>query len=233
MALRRSFWSTKARLSSLPSFEGVDQVKNILVEVEHACHHSPVLEAAFTSSFIEGQTQEYQLEDTNPKIFRLLVQWFYNQKFKHRISKALDSTEVDKDGLTTLDHIYLNLAQLYIVAERLIILKLKGDISLSITMMAGDTWSTAWMKVAFEATTDNSALRQIAVKMCVDQVPSEWVLEHRNDFSYDLLIEVLAGMKSDQKHQYTPPSAQKFVWDERSVLPANSKEEYLTCRLLE
>lgn len=46
---------------------------------EFACHYSPVLKAAFNSSFLEGQTQTYRLEDISPSAFRLLVQWLYGQ----------------------------------------------------------------------------------------------------------------------------------------------------------
>jgi hypothetical protein len=46
---------------------------------EFACHYSPVLNAAFNSSFLEGQTQTYRLEDIGLSAFRLLVQWLYSQ----------------------------------------------------------------------------------------------------------------------------------------------------------
>jgi hypothetical protein len=48
--------------------------------LEFACHHSPVLKAAFNSSFIEGQTQTYRLEDMLPSAFRLLAKWFYSER---------------------------------------------------------------------------------------------------------------------------------------------------------
>ncbi|KAG9238593.1 hypothetical protein BJ875DRAFT_480259 [Amylocarpus encephaloides] len=40
-----------------------------------------ILKAAFESSFIEGLTQTYTIEDVRPDIFQLLVQWIYTKNF--------------------------------------------------------------------------------------------------------------------------------------------------------
>lgn len=39
---------------------------------------SPVLTAAFSSEFIEGNAQKYRLEDTSEPAFRFVAQWLYN-----------------------------------------------------------------------------------------------------------------------------------------------------------
>jgi hypothetical protein len=44
--------------------------------------YSPVLKAAFNSDFVEGQTQTYNLEDTTPDVFQLLVQWLYTKSIQ-------------------------------------------------------------------------------------------------------------------------------------------------------
>lgn len=51
-----------------------------MVHKEHACHHSPVLNAAFNSPMIEGQTQTYTFEDTSQEAVQYLVQWLYSQQ---------------------------------------------------------------------------------------------------------------------------------------------------------
>jgi hypothetical protein len=56
--------------------------KKFIVHKEFACHYSPVLNAAFNSQFIEGQTQTYRLEDTMEGTFRLFVQWLYYQQLE-------------------------------------------------------------------------------------------------------------------------------------------------------
>ena len=65
------------------NFLSCPSLNSILVGVEHVCRYSSVLKAAFRSCFLEGQTQTYRLEDTDPKTFQLLVQWFHTQNFKH------------------------------------------------------------------------------------------------------------------------------------------------------
>jgi len=45
-------------------------------------YYSPFFKAAFgDNSFVEGQTQTTNLEDVEPKIFGMVVQWAYTQKF--------------------------------------------------------------------------------------------------------------------------------------------------------
>ncbi|KAH6671118.1 hypothetical protein B0J14DRAFT_595375 [Halenospora varia] len=61
---------------------GSPDQKSFIIHKEVACFHSPVLNAALNSEFIEGQTQTYTLEDTTPGSFRLLMQWLYGGEFK-------------------------------------------------------------------------------------------------------------------------------------------------------
>lgn len=42
-----------------------------------ACKHSQLFDAAFNSNLIEGQTQTYDLDDIDPKIFARFVDWLY------------------------------------------------------------------------------------------------------------------------------------------------------------
>ena len=50
--------------------------------------YSPVLNAAFNSDFLEGQTQTYNLEDTAPGAFQLLVQWLYTKSIQFCLTDA-------------------------------------------------------------------------------------------------------------------------------------------------
>jgi hypothetical protein len=44
--------------------------------------HSPVLNAAFNSTLIEGQTKIYSLLTTYPKTFRLLMKYMYKDRIR-------------------------------------------------------------------------------------------------------------------------------------------------------
>ena len=73
--------------------------KPFIIHKEVACLYSPVLRAAFESSFVEGQTQKYNLEDVKPEVFNLFMQWLYGKKFTPCLSKAeLDSIRPSANG---------------------------------------------------------------------------------------------------------------------------------------
>ncbi|KAL2068337.1 hypothetical protein VTL71DRAFT_16435 [Oculimacula yallundae] len=57
-----------------------DDLEVFSVHKEFACHASPVLEAAFNGSYIEGRTQTYELDDVQPAAFRLFLCWVYSQR---------------------------------------------------------------------------------------------------------------------------------------------------------
>jgi hypothetical protein len=54
--------------------------ENFMVHKEHACRYSPVLDKAFNSTFKEGETQNYTMDDASVEAFRMFVQWIYSQK---------------------------------------------------------------------------------------------------------------------------------------------------------
>jgi len=54
--------------------------KEFKVHKGFAVHYSPVFKSAFNSSFKEGRTQTYELEDTTKGAVQLLVEWIYTQK---------------------------------------------------------------------------------------------------------------------------------------------------------
>lgn len=170
------------------------------------------MKAAFTGSFLEGQTQTYQLQDTHPETFRLFVQWLYKQTFKHlAIDNPTSNIHDIPDGLdderdfdngeppsAEIDSLYLKLAELYILAERLIIRRLQNYIMKSLLAMSDESWSTAWMATAYEGTTAQSPLRQFALDMLLYHVPQEWKRSHANDLPRDLLVDFAAGVTLSQ-----------------------------------
>ncbi|CZR67381.1 uncharacterized protein PAC_17280 [Phialocephala subalpina] len=63
-------------------FAGITpEARSFNVHKNFATYHSPVLRAAFNSSFIEGQTQTYRFEDDfEHEVINLLANWFYAQQ---------------------------------------------------------------------------------------------------------------------------------------------------------
>ncbi|CZT50076.1 uncharacterized protein RSE6_11000 [Rhynchosporium secalis] len=60
---------------------GAESIKEtFLIHKIFACAHSPLFNAAFESELIEGSTQNMQLEDIDPHVFGLLVDWLHNKE---------------------------------------------------------------------------------------------------------------------------------------------------------
>lgn len=94
-----------------------------LVHKEIACYHSIVFDASFNGGFKEAETLEYELDDTTPGAFQLLVQWLYFQKLElrqlHPGHRAVKLTHADQSE-------NMALAELWILAERLILPRLQN-----------------------------------------------------------------------------------------------------------
>ncbi|CZT01252.1 uncharacterized protein RAG0_08989 [Rhynchosporium agropyri] len=60
---------------------GAESIKEtFLIHKNFACAHSPLFNAASESELIEGSTQNMQLEDIDPQVFGLLVDWLHNKE---------------------------------------------------------------------------------------------------------------------------------------------------------
>jgi hypothetical protein len=126
-------------------------------------YHSTVLEAAFNSNFIEGQTQTYRLEDTSEDVFKLFMQWIYSQKLvlsalRNSVSKY--SWIVEKE--------FGDLAMLWVLADKLEMPSLQNA-----ALVAIDEISIQHQRIANETfiyiennTAADSPLRQYTVANC-------------------------------------------------------------------
>lgn len=137
-----------------------------MVHKEVACYYSAVLGVAFNSTFIEGQTQKYTLEDTTPRAVRLLVQWMYGRKL-HLIQAPDDSdgplsAELSIEARESED---LSLAELWVLADKLCIGRLQNTVIFSIFRISQlrGTIPTSTYQYIFENTTESSKLRKFTI----------------------------------------------------------------------
>jgi hypothetical protein len=96
-----------------------DKEKKFIVHKEFACHYSPTLKAAFSSGFLEGQTQTYRLRDTTQGAVQFLLQWFYKQRLdvlQLESTGRYDGTECE------------SLVYLWVLADQLLMPKLQNFI---------------------------------------------------------------------------------------------------------
>ncbi len=192
---KRSSSSTKVS----PCFS--DLVSHAYIESqEHVCHYSPLFKAAFSSSFVEGQTQEYRVEDTTPATFRLLVEWLYRQAFtvlKRQHSSA--GHEVEPHDKTThnamLDRQDDRLVDLWILAERFIIPRLQNLVMRNLVSSMRDRSSSSWIVHAYKGTSKGSPLRRLAVDITLYHLPSDWIKEHSEHFPQEMLHELAVRVR--------------------------------------
>jgi hypothetical protein len=73
---------------------------------EFLCYHSSFFNAAFNSSFIEGQAQTMEYPDAHPYVFGIFVQWIHAQTIGINCFKVKSA---------------LRMVELWILADRLLV----------------------------------------------------------------------------------------------------------------
>lgn len=190
-----------------------------LVHKEFVCYYSPALRAAFNSSFVEGQTQTYRLEDISTNAFRLFVQWLYSQKMDLHVgidsvpdnsvqpvagagkngsngpgsgSDGNDGNKEDKEEARRAQD--LDLAQLWVVGDRLFIPSLQNAVILAWYKLwhsnDGRSCSTSWINYAYEHTCVGSHLRNLAVDELAYPVNPDEIKKHAEELPREMLIDL-------------------------------------------
>jgi hypothetical protein len=88
------------------------EVHKFVIHKEFICFHSPFFSAAFKGNFEEGRTQTMKLDDVDPDVFAILVNWIY-----YRI---INNAEKKTPDLVTC-------AKLWVLGDRFLMRKLQND----------------------------------------------------------------------------------------------------------
>lgn len=157
---------------------GPHKVKCI-VHKEFACHYSPVLNAAFNSEFLEGQTQAYTLEEPDEATTRLLIHWLYTQN----LDIELELETFDED---------LILAQLWVLAGKLLIPQLQSQI---LHQIHQDTLKyqrvpTKTLEYVYKETSEDSPLRKFMVPSCACYLKPMDYRNSRDEFPREMLLDI-------------------------------------------
>lgn len=197
-----------------------------------------VLDAAFNSGFVEGQTQTYTLDDIGPRAFRLLVQWLYTQKLGVSIemyeeagddedpvelSETADLEELDENLEPSNPYATLkmscDLVQLWMVADRLLIRPLQNaaiGILERLWIQKGHRVKdfAILFSYIYEHTTATSPLRHLLVDLIVYKWRMNEVIEEYPDLlPKDLLLEVVSILTMTLvPHQIRSHANGKKVW---------------------
>jgi len=174
-----------------------DDTKEFLVHKEFACHYSPTLNAAFNSTFIEGQTQTYRLEKISEGAVRLLVQWLYTQKLdivqlrnSYGEPEGDDITEMNDEE--TKDE-YLCLAQLWVLADQFLIPKLQNLVLRIFDEIRVKTEGMldGCLSYVYENTSKESKIRLLFVHRFACYVSSDSYAKNPDDLPREMLLDLV------------------------------------------
>lgn len=160
-----------------------------------ACDASPVLNAAFNSTFLEGSTKIYTLFDTDPEIFNRFVQWLYSKNFASNIlDSATKELHPNLDMQKKFDAETLKLLQLWVLADKLLAPRLQNVVTEEIYVYWRKSYayakSTVWIPYVYANTLEDSPLRRFAVRHAVYLIDSAVFKQHPSHFSHEMLLEL-------------------------------------------
>lgn len=131
------------------------------------CHYSPALNAAFNSTFVEDQTQEYHLEvdGIDENVVHFLVHWIYSQQVDLQQLGAWEEKWKQ-------DFVYYNaLFKLYVLSNKLLISRLQNAVIEAIEAVheKSNRLPTSFIRCTYKNTDEDSALRHYLVHVCASQ----------------------------------------------------------------
>jgi hypothetical protein len=168
--------------------------------------YSPVLRAAFNSSFVEGQTQTYNLEVAAPGAFQLLVQWLYTKRIQSWLTDAeIDSLPEDADGFiifskddcVKLGRYSMRLVNLWITADYLQMPRLQNLAvdGLENLRVQWDTIGCNPLNYLCENVPSEAPLRQLIFEHCLLFLPPSVYLRHPHLFLKQMLVDLVIDLK--------------------------------------
>ena len=144
----------------------------------------------------QGETQTFHLNDIRPSCFRLFLEWIYSQTLSVFTIQDLTSNQDPEDDLTVINFFIdqdLDLAQLWLLAERLLIPALQNEVMKQLlSKLHANDWTTDWIPYAWANSESGSAIRKFAVDLCVRHVKNDAYRDNPEHFPHELLIIVAA-----------------------------------------
>ena len=182
------------------------------------CKASPVFEAAFTgeNSFVETRTQIFEFDSSEVSIesLELLVQWLYSDDYK--LPEAADIFDVHER--------YTELADLYVFAEKYVIVDLKHSI-------IEEFWKLQKKKSPrlipirriYENTPDSSPCRLLIAAGYAWNMSMTWYdkesaserLRCHPDFGADVAIELGKRFSGNHQNPFSGKASDFYTADER------------------
>ncbi|KAE8446884.1 hypothetical protein EG329_011515 [Mollisiaceae sp. DMI_Dod_QoI] len=184
--------ATLQNSSQLVTLFAGNGAEKFVVHKDFACHYSPVFQAAFSSQFVEGQTQEYRLKDTTAEAIRLLVNWFYTQKVEVRQLGPEGNFSTKEVNMKFKHHEDITLVELWVLADKLLLPRLQNTIVEEMQRLREQLRLAPinCYALAYEKTQEGSPLRRFLVDSsvgssmqkpefyeCIEQFPKEMLMD--------------------------------------------------------
>jgi hypothetical protein len=142
--------------------------------------YSPVLRAAFNSTFIEGQSQTYTLEGCD-KAFQLIVQWMYRQSITPPATK-------EESAL-----IYAKKLSIHTIQDSKILLKMEQS------RLDSELFVTYWIVFLYENVPRGAAIRELVLEQCFRFIPDNHYETSPERFPKEFLLDYVIREKRLQK----------------------------------
>ncbi len=181
-----------------------NETKPFQVHKNYICHYSPYFEAAFNGRFIEGETQVLDLDDTDPLVFGIFVNWLYTQ------------TVVDEEGIFPSCSDCINL---WILADRLLVPSLQNQSLAALDKarilyegMKGKDLTDEIFQRVWTHTGVRSCLRMYLVKVIVE-LPARSRIGRPERYPHEMLVSIIHGMRRREERRIGRKAAAKYTWE--------------------
>lgn len=192
------------------------------IHKNYICHYSPYFEAAFNGRFIEGETQEMDIDEVEPRIFGIFVTWLYSQTIK------------DEDGNIPAPE---KIVRLWIFADRILCPRLQNQaiVALDAARIQYGPFTYAVPKLVYDGTPTGSPLRQYLVDYSVSNTNP---LGKTDPLPNQLLLDMLIATRSllrqrmsveERRKSWTPSYEQLMLYavDENAVSGDEERRDLL------
>jgi len=170
--------------------------EKFFVHKTFVCHYSPVLRAAFNSTFLESQTQTYGLDNISREAFQFFAEWLYMQKIdvvqlREEYDRAPENKAEQGKEEFALHELWVFGDKFSIPALQNLAMKAINDISNKWNMI-----STEYMQYVWANTQVDSPLRRYYMKRCVYSLGENFVKEEPSSFTLEILVDLTSYLMS-------------------------------------
>ena len=201
-------------------FVGMSQ-KPFYVHVDLLCETSSFFKAAFTGDFKESADKTMQLPEDNEKIFSLLIDCLYQQRYEMPPESDDDDedSDDDSDGIDDGKHEnnrFYQVFRLFVLAEKYGVPSLKWLLIKALFAQAGIDGehgpTNASIGYLYEHTTQSSGIRKLVADWHTWGIDLGWYensetpafLQQQPEFSTDLNLRFAKTLKQRQILSYNP-----------------------------